>query len=298
MDLASGWFAGRPRQAAVQLERAAAAGFGGVSLLPGDPPLALEGLEPARRKLRMQFPAAALDALLAPEQRTLAAGAASADPGRQERAWAAATGALQQLSALGARILILAGGADEGGGRRERGERVLARLRSGERVRPGDEALEEALRAEPMALERQWESLARFLFRLAREAPGLHIALAPEASPAGLLTPGVLHLLLEDPALAGVGYWHDTAAAEARAELGLDQPGAWLDAFGRRTLGASLHDYAGGRDRLPPGQGKVDWRLLREYLPASARRVLSLAPSYPVGIAVEARTALGALGLR
>lgn len=297
MDLGSGWFAGR-QSAAGQLQRAAAAGFTGLALLPGDPPLRLDGWERARRQFQTGCRAGAFDALVPTDRTAAIAGLASADRSRQQQAWDVLPGALEVLAALGGRVLILSGGLDERLESRERGARLLARLRAGEGALAGDEALEEFRRAASIPQERQWEALARFVHAVRRHAPGLGIALAVEPSPAGLLTPGVLEQLLADPALAGVGYWHDCAVAEARADLGLEQPGAWLDAFGRRLLGVSLQDYAGGRDRLPPGEGRVDWRLLREYLPSGAARVLALAPSYPVEIAAAARTALAGLGFR
>ncbi|TAH34554.1 MAG: hypothetical protein EYC70_16600 [Planctomycetota bacterium] len=298
MDISSGWFAGRPRLAAQQLQQAAEAGFGGVALLPGDPPLELDGLERTRRATRLAFRAAAFDALLAPDQRPSATGAASADHGRQERATSLLPGALSQLAALGGSLLIITGGVEEEPGAAERGERILARLRAGEAVSAGDEALEVLLSAPGSGRERQLEALARFAFAAQRMGAGVRVALAAEASPAGLLNPESLALLLADPALAAVGYWHDSAVAEARSDLRLEEPGMWLDRFGSRMLGATLQDYAEGRDLLPPGQGKVDWRLLAEYMPRAARRVLALAPSYALGIASEARSALAGLGIR
>lgn len=298
MDIASGWFGARQPQAALQLRAARELGFDGVALLPGDPTLRLDGLEAARREAQAAFTAASWDGLAAAPRGFAEPGMARTAPARFEGALAAIPAVLDTLRALGCRLLILPVGSDETPGARERGERIVARLRAGEPAGPGDEALEELLRAPPGPRERQLESQVRFLRALLCQAPGLRVALAPAPSPAGLLTPGTLALLLEDRALAGVGYWHDPVVAELRRALHLDEPGQWLDRFGRWILGASLHDYAEGRDRLPPGEGQVDWRLVAEYLPRAARRVLALAPSYPVEILRGARTACAGLGIR
>ncbi|MFQ5749451.1 MAG: hypothetical protein ACE5H3_08350, partial [Planctomycetota bacterium] len=100
-----------------------------------------------------------------------------------------------------------------------------------------------------------------------------------------------------DPGLAGIGLWFDPAVAEARAALAHEPPGLWLDSLARHIVGATLQDFSVGRDRLPPGEGQVDWRLVAEYLPRGAVRVLALAPSYPGEAALEARGCLQGFGI-
>ncbi|HEX9792674.1 MAG TPA: hypothetical protein VGC54_01700 [Planctomycetota bacterium] len=165
-------------------------------------------------------------------------------------------------------------------------------------VSPGSHVRSVQGTLEPRAAEQALESLARFVHVLGRSLGGFRIALAVEAAPAGLLAPDRLALLFEDPSLRDLQYWHDTAAAEAREVAGLDQAGDWLDRFGRRMAGATLHDFSNDRDGRLPGEGSVDWQLLAEYLPQRAHRVLALAPSYPDEKALEARAALTAFGIR
>jgi sugar phosphate isomerase/epimerase len=205
-------------------------------------------------------------------------------------AWSRATaaGVLASLARLRCPLLILPVGADQQSDAAARGERLLGRVRAGELLH-GDEALEELnLLLEPRA-ERQLEELAALVHDLLRRAPGLRIALAPGPSPAALLTPARARLLLAELRRPGLGLWHDPADAEARAAAGLPPAGAWLDTFGARVFGVSLHDWSRGQAWLPPGAGAVDWTLLAEYLPRDAERVLHLAPSTPEGLLHEAR---------
>ena len=293
LEIGSGWFGNRLQRADAQLEEAGQLGFSGVAVLPGDP---LPRFAPDRA-LQVRTPAS----FTAVCWDSLASNSDSSEPGvgRLLRDSGALLGpAESRLRALRPSALVISGGFTAGSGRVARGERILARLRSGEAVGPGDEALEALDRAAGADPERQLEGLARQLHALHQALPGIRLAVHAEASPAALVTPELLQLLFEDPAFASVGYWHDTAACEARAALGREDPGVWLDSFGPRMVGASLHDYAGGRNHLPPGFGVVDWALVREYLPRKAHRVLSIAPSYPVAALREAREALGALGIR
>lgn len=180
---------------------------------------------------------------------------------------------------------------------RERGSKLLEQLRAEGAATWGPEA-SESLQAEvgPQA-ERDLEEFARFLHELARKAPWLAVALAIQEHPAALLDPRRLGLLREEAGLPRLGYWHDTGRAQTRAALGLDVPGDWLDQHASVLVGTSLHDWAAGQDQRLAGDGVVDFRLVAEYLPRDAARVLSVAPVYPKGLLPASRDALGAAGL-
>ena len=296
MELASGWFGGRPRSASAQLREAHDLGMEGVALLPGDPAVELEGIEVARRDLGRGFAAASWDALQAASHRSGSRDVASADRRRQLPSIGLLPATLERLHRLGSSILILPAGWDDDSRAREDGEALVGRLSCGQPVEAGA-AAEVRDRLPQSRREAQLEALARFLHEASGQAPGVQVALCAPASPAGLLDPAGLSLLRQESSLRGLGYWHDAGAVQTRASLGLEDPGAWLEAGGGAILGASLQDCARGRDRLPPGEGEVDFRLIAEYLPGSARRVMSLAPGYPVAVVREARQALTSLGL-
>lgn len=282
MLLASSWFGQRARNLSHQLRLAPELRFDGIALLPGTGLLEREELPPPHL---LKVGAAALDALLP-----------TADPqAPPRRLWQPERmpAVCAELVRLACPLLILPVGADLQPEARERGERLLGRLRRGEAL-AGDEALEELKLLDELAAERQLAELAAFLHESFRQAPGLRIALAPGPSPAALLTPGRLKLLFAELRQPGLGLWFDPPDAAARAAAGLAPPGAWLDGFGRNVFGISLHDFAAGRDGLPPGAGTVDWALIADYLPRTALRVLALAPSYSEEWLAESRSALAA----
>lgn len=284
MLLSVNWFGQRARALEEQLRLAAERRFEGVALLPGAPPPLEPWPAPERFPAAARVGAAAWDALLP------RAGEESAPVWSGTKASRAVLGALARLDAP---MLIIPGGSEPWGGAHERGERLLGRLRAGEALE-GDEALEELGRTSQAEAERLLQEFAVTLHGLLRSAPGLGIALSPGPSPAALLTPDRLALLLADLPHPSLGLWHDPADAESRAAFGLPPAGAWLDGFRSRIVGVTLCDSAGGGDRLPPGAGAVDWQLLAEYLPRTAVRVLDLAPSYPEEWLAEARTLLAA----
>ncbi len=296
MELASGWFGGRPQLASAQLRQARDLGMAGVALLPGDPAVGLEGIGLARKELGKGFAAASWDALQDASHRNASRAVASCDRSQQAAALARIPAALARLRELGADLLVVPAGEEDSARAREDGQGLLGKLSCGETIE-ADAGRSLRDRLPSAQRERHLEALARFLHTLQRHAPGLRIALAAEASPAGVLDPDGFRLLRDEASLGWLGYWHEVGAVQIRATLGLEDAGAWLEAGGRHSLGASLQDSAEGRERLLPGEGEVDFSLLADYLPRGARRVLSLAPGYPGAAVREAREALTALGL-
>ncbi len=203
-------------------------------------------------------------------------------------------GILSQLKSLGCSQLLVPCGFDPRQEVRERGQKILDRVFHGEKVVAEDEALEE-MRCMPAGLaEQQLERFAAFLYDLQQAAPGLTIAVRPEATAASLLTLDRMEQLLQALSKIPLRLWHDTGVHALRQDGGLDNPGAWLDRFAKYLSGSTLHDYAQGALYSPPGLGGVDWSLLGEYLPRTSCRVLAVAPSYSSEVLLEARTILEA----
>lgn len=204
---------------------------------------------------------------------------------------------LQQLRSAQVQRVVIEPGLLSWSQLRERGTKLLEQLRA-----EGTEAVcseaSESLRTEvDLQAERELEQFARFLHDLMRQAPWLLVALAVEDHPASLLSAERFSLLREEANLPQLGYWHDTGRAETRAQLGFGAPGEWLDRHASILVGSTLQDWAAGQDQRLPGEGQVDFRLVGEYLPRDAARVLSVAPVYPTGLLPAARDALAAAGL-
>ncbi len=295
LQIASTCFGPQERSCRRQLEAAAEAGFQGVVPLPGDQiEWSEKGLSEGRTGAA-GVPAAAWDTLLPADAPALARAPASLKAELWRQGCAQIPAVLQRLQACSTVTLVLDAGPLEEAAAERRGARVLGRLRDG-----SAEAASEAM--EPLATahqerERQWESLARFLHSLHQAAPGLNLALYTPEGPAAVLDPAGLSQLRGEAGLDWLGYWHDCGRAEARAHLGLEEAGVWLDSFAAVTCGASLQDWAEGRDLLLPGEGQVDFRLVGEYLPHSALRVLAVAPFYPREAWREAGLALASQGI-
>jgi len=199
---------------------------------------------------------------------------------------------LKALTAYSCSQLLVPAGLDRRVEVRSRADKLLARVLAGETIDPEEEALEELLVQTELESERQLERFAGYLHDLRKRAPGLKVAIAPEASAASLLNPARLRLLLDEIHDLDIGFWHDSGQLEMRHSGGLEHPGEWLDGFSNLLQGSTLHDFSGGAEHLPPGIGKVDWSLVADYLPRQSLRILTVAPSYPSEVLAEARTTL------
>jgi hypothetical protein len=281
MDLAHLWFGRRLPSLEQQVHAAEDLGFHGLGLLQGGVEVDLAAIPRVDAGNRLEVAAFHLGAL-------------EGQSTPQSPAWSQISipGLLTALKRLSCSQLIVPCGLDQRPEVRERAAKLENRVSAGERVDPSEEALEQVLVMLEQAREVQLERLAAFLYDLRKAAPGLAIALQPEASAAGLLDPTRFGLLLAEIPDLGIGYWHDTGVAEIRRMGGLEEPGAWLDGYANILQGSTLHDFVGGATLQPPGLGQVEWELLREYLPRSANQILALAPSYPSEVLAEARAAL------
>ena len=122
----------------------------------------------------------------------------------------------------------------------------------------------------------QLEHLCRSLHQLLGEFPELSVALEPGRYIDDLLGFDAMGWVLDDLTKEGLGYWHDVGRIHLRERQGLPPQAEWLEAYGPRMAGIHLQDAAEDETAMPLGQGEVDFKLVKEYMPKDAERVVEL----------------------
>ena len=124
------------------------------------------------------------------------------------------------------------------------------------------------------------EQFCRSMHTLAREVPETTFAVEPGREIDDLLGFEAMGWVMDDLDSVGLRYWHDVGRIHRLEKLGLPPQGEWLDRFGSRMTGIHLQDAAAEEAEMPIGAGEVDFRLLREYVPTGAEKVLEIGPSH------------------
>jgi len=125
---------------------------------------------------------------------------------------------------------------------------------------------------------KQIEQFCRSLHALQQESPTMVFAVEPGRDIDDLIGFEAMGWILDD--LPALKYWHDVGSIHQRSQLGLAPQGKWLDAYAARMLGVHLQDASGDQFELPIGTGEVDFKLIGEYLPKDAERVLEIDSSH------------------
>jgi len=128
--------------------------------------------------------------------------------------------------------------------------------------------------------QRQIEQFCRSLFDLCLEHPEVTFVIEPGHYIDDLLGFEAMGWVLDDLESVRVGYWHDVGRIHLRQAQGLPGQGAWLDAYAGRMQGIHLQDACASRAELPIGLGEVDFKLLSEYVPKNAERVVEIGPCH------------------
>ena len=264
-----------------QIFAAVGMGFRRIELGLSEAPPTMDGLEESRRETGMAIGsviAGCRDSLNgSPLPVTMLA---SLDPDERERGLNSVRRHVRLASSWGCDTLVIRGTtvADE---KLRRQAAELARRADKEGLSP--EMREECLafvRRVQKAGQKQIEHFCRSLYTLHHEHPHVRFAIEPGVDLDDLLGFDAMGWVLDDLASQGVAYWHDVGRIHLREKLGLPGQGAWLDAFGSKMAGVHLQDAGEEEAEMPIGLGEVDFRLLREYVPKDAERVLEISPRH------------------
>ena len=264
-----------------QIFAAVGMGFRRIELGLSEAPPTMDGLEDSRRETGMCIGSLVAGCRDAVNGTPLpATQLASLDPDERERGLNSVRRHVRLAQSWGCTTVVI------------RGSSVAdAKLRAESRAfdqRIEDEGMSPELKEELHAFARkvqkagakQVEHLCRSLFTLHQEVPDARIAIEPGAALHDLLGFDAMGWVLDDLEAQGVTYWHDVGHIHLREELGLPGQGEWLDAFGKRMAGVHLQDAADDQAEMPIGLGAVDFKLLREYVPADAERVVEISPRH------------------
>jgi hypothetical protein len=261
-----------------QIFAAVGMGFRRIELGLHEAPPTMEGLDESRRETGVTIPSMVvgcrdpLNGSMAVER------LGSLQPEECERAMNSVRRHVRLAQRWGCNAIVVRGAKVE--------DPILKREAEGlsQRIARASEngELEEDLQAFVKRMQRraykQIEQFCRSLHTLSQETPTTVFAVAPGHDIDDLIGFEAMGWVLDD--LASLRYWHDVGSLHQRECIGLTPQGEWLDAFSARMLGAHLQDASSEEAELPIGTGEVDFKLIGEYLPKDAERVLEIGPRH------------------
>lgn len=257
-------------------------GFRRLELGLSDQPVDMQGWEDSTRETGIRVDSVVVGALKPKSENMSGSKLGSKDTEARELALNSTRRHVRLAQQLGAPVVVVRGCAVEDDRLAvEAGnlERELAEVHEDDR-----EKVEEKVRTFVGKVQRrgqkQLEHFCRALHTLRQEFPETKLAIEPGVKFNDLLNFEAVQWTLDDLAAQNVGYWHDTGRIHQRGLCGLPNQGDWLDTFSGRMFGCHLQDAISGEAELPPGQGEVDFRLVREYVPREASHVVEVNPRH------------------
>lgn len=255
-------------------------GFRRLELGVADNPSELSGWIDAHRETGITAESVVVGALYPKKQSISGSFLGSLDEERRDRAINSARRHLTIAQTIGAPVVVVRGCALEDPSMATEARRLLDALGAApaheqDRHRRDVRALVNSTQERGV---RHLEQYCRSLHSLKKLFPETRLAVEPGYTFNDLLSLQTMRWVMDDLARDGIGYWHDTGRLHRRQLAGLPGPGEWLDAFASRMDGIHLSDATHSEDGLPPGMGEVDFRLVAEYLPRNACRVIEADP--------------------
>ncbi|MBI5116732.1 TIM barrel protein [Candidatus Poribacteria bacterium] len=204
---------------------------------------------------------------------------------------------LEYAHEVGARVVVLHMGAtdmDDGFGRLKEAYK---------KGRPDDSTVRDSVRS--LTIERKkagkkhLDSALFSLDKLWRPAERLGLKLGVENRYYLKEVPNFydLGVIFERFKESTVAYWHDVGHAAVQEFLYGIGHERLLSQFAQMLVGIHLHDAENTRDHRAPGKGRIDFEMVRKYIPKGAIRVLELAPDVSEGELKEGMSFLSEIGL-
>lgn len=269
-------FGTRLRSIEDQAFAAVAMGFRQIELGLSDSPPTLNGFDDTRRETGVRVTSVVSGCLKPQAEKAACQLLASSSADEREQALGSVRRHIQLAQRLGAPVVVLRGSSVADPKLRHEAEQLHVKL-----VKDGlSEELAEQIRDFVQRVQRkgqrQIEYLCRSLHQLMSEFPATKVALEPGLHIDDLLSFEAMGWVLDDLEKHGLGYWHDVGRIHMRQKSGLPGQGQWLEAYGGRMVGIHLQDAADNEYQMPPGTGEVDFRLVGEYTPKTALKVLEI----------------------
>jgi sugar phosphate isomerase/epimerase len=261
---------------------AVAMGFRKLELGLSATPPELRGWEDARRETGIELECLVVGSLKSKGPNMSGSKLGSLDSEQRDMALASSRRHIQLAQRLGAPTVILRGCAIENAKVEAEADDLLRRHAKVDR--DGLELLQEETREFIHKIQRkshrQIEHFCRSIHTLRKEFPETKLAIAPGNELNDLFGFEAVQWVMDDLSGHRVGFWHDTARIHRRGKMGLQSHGDWLEAFGSKTYGVHLRDATHDDFGLPPSLGEVDFKLVAEYLPRDAAKVIDVDPTH------------------
>lgn len=259
---------------------AVAMGFRRLELGLCESPVPLNGFEESRRETGIEVASIVTGCLNPRSEQMSGTKLGSLDAELRERALLSCRRHIQLARKYGCPTVILRGCEIEDPKVKAEALKLKGRLEAGR--------AEEELQAEVETFvvraqkkgQQQVEHLCRSIHALRREFPDVRLAVEPGATFVDILNFEAMEWVLDDLTRQDLGYWHDTGTVHRRQFAGLPGQGEWLEKYGERLIGVHLQDAVSNESEMPPGLGEVDFRLVAEFVPKTAEKVVEINPRH------------------
>jgi len=137
------------------------------------------------------------------------------------------------------------------------------------------------------------------LDKLIRRAEKLDVFIGVENRQEFRQIPGLdeIGIIVSEFQGANIGYWHNTGYAQIHDNLDIASHEDFLRQYSENMVGIHLHDIKSNVVHLAPGMGDLDFKIVSEYLPQNAVRVLQLTPEVTSEEIMEGLSHLEELGI-